>query len=104
MPEGTIFTFCAVQFLDLVPFHMGVLFYDHLAYTVPIVDSEVFFAEIDEYYSYLSPIVCIDSAGTVDDRESVTQGQTGPGPYLAFISGGKLDVKTCAYESPLHRF
>ena len=75
MPEGTPLAFGVVKFLDFVPFDVRILLYDHLANPLAVVDNIIVLPEINKYYAYLSPIVCIDSSGSVGNRQSVIQSE-----------------------------
>ncbi len=60
--KGSIFSDRAVKFLYRFPSDMGIRLDNHLGDPVAIVDGEIIFTEIDEYDSYLPPVVGIDSA------------------------------------------
>ncbi len=91
----------AVKAVGLFPFHMGVLFYHHLAYPLAIVDSEVVFPEIYKDHPYLATVVGIYRPRGIRYRYSLIQGKTRPRAYLAFISLRKLDIESCGDKRPV---
>ena len=92
MAEGAIFAAGAVKLLDRLPFDMRVLFNNHLTYTVTIVDGKILFAEIDQYNADFATIVGIYGAGTVGNRYSMIQSQSGTRPDLTFVALGQLHI------------
>ena len=76
MPEASQLSFGTVEFLYLLPFHMGILFDYHLADSLAVVYGEIILPEVYEYNADLTPIISVDRAGSIGDRESVIQGKT----------------------------
>ena len=67
MAESASLSARAVKFGDRFPCYVGILFDDHLADAVTVIDGEVVLTEIDQDNAYLSAIVGIDRSGRVGD-------------------------------------
>lgn len=84
--KRAVLAYGSVEFLHRFPCYMGIGFYHHLGYAVAVVYSKVVFTEVNKYDSYFTAIIGIDCARGIDNRDSVVEGKTGSGSYLAFIT------------------
>lgn len=75
---------------------------DHLCNALTVVNDEVLGGEVDEYNTYLTPVVSIDSAWGVQYCQSVLQGQPTTGSHLCLITLGQCDMQACRNQATLH--
>ena len=76
MAETSVAALGGVERFGRDPVNVGVFLYDHLANAFTVVDYKRSVGKIDYDDSDFSAIVCIDSAGSVYERNAVFQCQT----------------------------
>jgi hypothetical protein len=75
--------------------------YDHLGDPHSSGHPECLFAEIDQRYHQLAPVVAVHGRRRVGQGDPVLERQTGPGPQLAFVPWGDGDAQSGPEEPPV---
>ena len=95
--------FGRVKFIDNFEFSLLMPGDNHLGNPFAIVDDKVLSREVHQKNHYLTTIVGIDSARSVEDGYSMLQSQPAARANLCFESCRQGNMQSCRNETALHR-
>lgn len=104
MSEAAITARGFVECFYFCPLHLFVARYHELGNALTVLYDEGDIAEIDEDNADLSPVVCIDGTGCVEEGDAVFHGQPRSGTYLRFIAFGQCNGKSRGHERAAQRW
>ena len=95
--------FGVVKLFNLHKLALLVSGYNHLGYTLAIIDNEILCREIDEQNHDFTAIIGIDGSRRIQYGNAMLQSQTAARTDLRFIPCRQSHIKTGWHQSALHR-